>query len=107
MTKLFTISSEDKFYPGFTGMGAKVVQGHMSIGPASEAVHHSDVNLNTIKELLIEQNAIGSLVFVDVSAPGSYDNYASLTAYDMLGTGGYAATRTAGTLGVQFIAIGE
>ena len=93
--------------PGPHGLGAKVVQGHMTLGPRKEAVHHSDVGLNTIKALFIEQNDIGSYTVVSVVAAGTYDNYASLAVYNLEGTGGYPALRTAGTLGAAFLAIGE
>lgn len=107
MAKAITISSANKLLPGPMGLGAKVIQGHLSLGPASEAVHHSDVKLNTIKALYVEQNAIGSFVTVSVTTPGSFDNYASLTAYNLDGTGGYLAVRTAGTLNARFVAFGE
>ena len=94
--------------PGLSGMGAKVVQGHLSLPPTEEAIHHSDVHLNTIKALFIEQNTIGSFIVVDVVAPGTYDNYASLTSYNLQGTGGYLVERT-GTqsVNVRFAAFGE
>ena len=113
MTKVFDILSENRLLPGPEGMGAKVVQGHMKIEPASEAVHHSDVNLNTIKALFIEQPAIGSFVVVDVVARGTYDNYASLTAYyigSLAGTlvlGGYPQAKTSGAIDLAFMAFGE
>lgn len=107
MAKTFTINSENRMPPGLAGMGARVVQGHLSLGPVKEAVHHSDVNLNTIKALFIEQNTIGSFIVVSLVAPGTFDNYASLTSYNMQGTGGYLAERTAGTVNVRFAAFGE
>lgn len=107
MAKTFTISSANRLLPGPEGVGGKVVQGHLSLGPASEAVHHSDVRLNTIKALFIEQNAIGSYIVVTVSGPGTYDNYASLAAYNLDGTGGYLVARSAGTFAGRFMAIGE
>jgi len=107
MAKTFTISSTNRLPPGPAGMGAKVVQGHLSLGPAKEAIHHSDVELNTIKALFIEQHTIGSYTIVSLVEPGTYDNYASLTAYNLNGTGGYPAARTAGTINARFLAFGE
>lgn len=105
MAKSFTISSKNRMPPGPAGMGAKVVQGYLTLGPVSEAVHHSDVELNTIKALFIEQNNLGSFTVVDVVAAGTYDNYATLEAWNL--TGATPAVRTAGTLGARFIAFGE
>lgn len=107
MAKSFTISSSNRMPPGPHGLGAKVVQGYMALGPVSEAVHHSDIGLNTIKALFIEQNDIGSIALVGLIAAGTYDNYASLTVYNLEGTGGYPAVRTAGTIGARFMAFGE
>ena len=107
MTKNTTIVSKSKMRPGPSGMGAKVIQGHMTLVPTREAIQHSDVELNTINALFIEQNTPGSWTVVDVVAPGTYDNYASLTTYNLNGTGGYIAVRTAGTQNVHFMAVGE
>lgn len=113
MTKIFNLYSENRMLPGPEGMGAKLVQGHMKIEPASEAVHHSDVHLNTIKALFIEQPAIGSFVVVSLIAPGTYDNYASLTVYyigSLTGTmvlGGYPQAKTSGAIDLRFLAFGE
>jgi hypothetical protein len=107
MAKSFNIESINRLPPGPHGLGAKVVEGYMTLGPCKEAVHHSDLGLNTIKALFVENNDINSHTIVNVSAPGTYDNYASLTVYNLMGTGGYPAVRTAGTLGARFLAIGE
>lgn len=106
MAKTFANLSAGKLMPGPMGLGVKVVEGTLSLGPASEAVHHSDVKLNTIRALHIMQTTPGSFVTVDVVAAGSYDNYASLIAYNLDGTGGYLATRSAGTLNAHFVAFG-
>jgi len=104
MTKTFEIRSESKMESGPAGMGPAVVQGKMTLVPTREAVHCSDVKLNTIRCLLLEQNTNGSMVTVSLVGPGSYDNYASLKSYDGAGT---ARLRTAGTLTTNFLAVGE
>lgn len=107
MTKTFVIRAETKVRPGIAGMGAKLVHGEMTIVPTREAVHVSDVGFNSIKGLYIEQNTIGSHIIVSLVGPGSYDNYASLQSYNLNGTGGYPAIRTAGTLKANFVCFGE
>ncbi len=107
MAKSFNIESINRLPPSPQGMGAAVVEGYMILGPVSEAVHHSDLKLNTIKALFLENNDINSHALVNVSAPGTYDNYASLTVYNLMGTGGYPAVRTTGSIGVRFMALGE
>ena len=102
----FNIHSANRMPPGPSGMGAKVVEGHLSLCPAKEAVHHSDVELNTIKALFVASPSIGSMVTVDVVAAGTYDNYASLQLYNM-GTGGPPVIYTTGSLEAKFLAIGE
>lgn len=104
MTKTFDIRGQNKFQPGPAGLGQAVVQGKLTMVPTREAIHCSDVNLNSIKSVLIEQNTNGSLIFVSVIAPGSYDNYASLKSYDLAGTN---RLRAAGTLSANFFAIGN
>jgi len=106
MAKTFTITSKNRMVPGPSGMGAKVVSGNLSMGPASEAVHHSDVELNTINVLLVDQHTLGSYTAVRLFSPGTYDNYASLISYN-LGTGGPPIERSAGTLNARFLAMGE
>jgi len=87
------------------GTGAKFIIGSMSIAPASEAVHVDDVELQTIQALFIQQNPFGTLIGVSVNAPGSYDNYASLTAYTLSTAG--APTAIAGSHTIRFLAVGE
>lgn len=106
MTKTVVIRAKSKLIPGPSGMGAKLVHGEITIVPTREAVHVSDVELNSIKALFIEQSTIGSYVTVKLVGPGSYDNYASLQSYNLNGTGGYPAIRTAGTLKTNFMCLG-
>jgi len=87
------------------GVGPRVIQGRMTIAPASEAVHSGDVELRTIQALVVQSPSIGTAVFATVSAPGSYDNYASLTAYN-LATTGAPVVRT-GSATLTFVAVGE
>ncbi|MBW2560556.1 MAG: hypothetical protein JRE40_06830 [Deltaproteobacteria bacterium] len=100
----YTIDLKGKTVPPH-GVGARVVQGRMTIAPASEAVHSSDVELRTIQALMVQSPAIGTAVFVSVSAPGSYDNYASLTAYNLATAG--APVAAAGSHTLTFVAVGE
>ena len=106
MPKTFTIELKGKTELPH-GAGARFIKGTMSIGPASEAVRSRDVELRTIEALFVEQKYIGSHVLVRVSAPGTFDNYASLLSYN-LATAGAAALRTAGSVtGLRFLAVGE
>lgn len=119
MTKAFTITSKNRIISGPSGMGAKVVTGYMLMEPASEAVHPSDVELNTIKALLVEQNFPGTYVVVDLYAPGTvhrweegvgtyHPNFASLVAYNLVTDAGTAPVkRAAGSVGLRFAAFGE
>lgn len=103
MTKTTIIRSKNKMPPGITGMGAAVVQGNLTIVPTREAIHCTDVELNQIKAIFLEQATNGSMVTVSLIGPGSYDNYASLKSYDGAGTN---RLRAAGTLNINFLAIG-
>ena len=109
MTVTVTFESRDRFPPGPTGMGAVLVQGHLQIEPYSAALHAKDLHLNTIKALFLEQYTIGSFTIVNLVEPGSYDNYASLTSYDIFGTadGGYPQDKVSGVLNTHFLAFGE
>jgi len=106
MTVVVTFQSENRFLPGPSGMGAKLVQGHLQIEPYSVALHAKDLRLNTIKALFFENYTIGSVVITEISAPGTYDNYASLTTYN-LGTGEAPVAKAAGIFNAHFIAFGE
>lgn len=106
MTVEVTFQSENKFPPGPSGMGAKLVQGHLKIEPYSVALHAKDLHLKTIKSLIFEQYTIGSVTITNISAPGTYDNYASMTTYN-LGTGEAPVAKAAGVLNSHFIAFGE
>jgi len=109
MTIVVTFESENRFPPGPAGMGAKLVQGHIKIEPYSAAIHAGDLHLNTIKALFLEQYTVGSFTIVNLVAPGTYDNYASLTSYDIFGTGdgGYPQDKVSGYLNTHFLAFGE
>jgi hypothetical protein len=104
MTKTIVIRSRSKTQSGPAGMGFAVIRGNMTIVPAHETIHCSDVDLKSMKCVLIEQNTIGSRVVTSLVGPGSYDNYASLQVYDGAGTN---RLRTAGTLNVNFLIMGE
>jgi hypothetical protein len=106
MTKTIVIRAKSKITPGPAGMGAKLVHGEMTLVPTREAIHCSDLGVNSIKGLYIEQNAIGSIVTVSLIGPGSYDNYASLKTYQT-GASGTLVLNTVGTLKVNFLALGE
>lgn len=104
MTKTFDIRSRNKIESGPSGMGPAVIQGKLTLVPTREAIHCSDIDLNVIKFVSIEQNTNGSMVFVNLVAPGSYDNYASLKSYDLAGTN---RLRAAGTLSANFLIMGR
>lgn len=87
------------------GTGAKVIQGRMSMSPASEAVHVDDVELQTIQALFIQPQPFGTFIGVSVSTPGTYGNYASLVAYAISAVGTPAAI--AGSHTLTFLAVGE
>ncbi|GAI30280.1 unnamed protein product, partial [marine sediment metagenome] len=83
---------------------------------SSEAVHPDDVKLNTIKALVVVSPSIGSTVYVDVAAAGTFDewidsvgtahpNYASLQVFDV----GTAITPVEldGSFDAMFLAFGE
>lgn len=110
MAKTITISSKNRMIPGPSGMGAKVVQGHFSMLASDNALHHNDVELNTITALFIEQAGIGTtnpLILVDLVAPGTYNNLASLNAFNInVGGTPRPITGTAPLKG-RFIAFGE
>ncbi|GAH25141.1 unnamed protein product [marine sediment metagenome] len=111
----FNIHSANRMLPGPSGMGAKVVQGHLSLIQKTEAVHPDDVKLNTIKALFVASPSIGSMVTVRVFAAGTVDrwmdhgtahpNFASLQLFDM--SGSEAPVDLAGTLEAEFLAFGE
>jgi len=107
MTVTVTIQSENKLLPGPKGMGAKLVQGYVHIEQYSAALHAKDVHLNTIKAIFFEQYTLGSFIIVSLSAPGTYGNYASLTAYNLSGTGGYAIAQGSNAINAHFVAFGE
>lgn len=107
----FNIRSANRMPPGPSGMGAKVVQGHVSIRSYKEAVHPSDVKLNTIKALFVETGYVGTLATVRVVEPGTFGNYASLALFDMTGTQPVEITTGtddgATTIEAEFLAFGE
>lgn len=113
----FNIHSANRMPPGPSGMGAKVVEGHLSLCSAKEAVHPDDVKLNTIKALFVASPSIGSMVTVTVAAAGTFDrwlepvgtyhpNYASLQVFDMSGSEA-PVELTTGSLETKFLAYGE
>jgi len=96
------------------GVGMRVVAGEVQIKPTAEAIHAASLDMKTIHTIQLNSNFggtfnyAGSLVVAHaaVSEPGSYDNYASVVAYQFREGAGSIGTRT-GTYTLQFSAIGE
>lgn len=104
MAKTVTLKLKGRT-PVTHGRGPRVIEGLMSLAPASEALHAEDVELRSIDALFIEQTAIGSFIETKLVNPGSYGNYASFAMMN-LATGEVPAAR-AGSVSVRFLALGE
>jgi len=94
------------------GMGMRVVAGEVKIKPLLEAIHAKDLELKSIHALQVNANFGGTLCHAGsmlvaqaaVSEPGSFDNYASVAAYQQKAASQAAAS---GTFTLQFMALGE
>ena len=93
------------------GAGMRVVAGEVKIKPLTEAIHAKDLDLKSIHTIQLNANN-GTFSFAGtmlvahavVNEPGSYDNYASVSAY--LQKAGDQAAKS-GTFTLQFMALGE
>ena len=91
------------------GVGMRVVAGGAILKPTAEAIHAGDIDLKSIHAIqLSDVGTYGAgtalAAFAVIDTPGSYDNYASVVAAQIHGT--YQVV-PAGTLTLQFMAIGE
>lgn len=105
-----TLELKGKLQPP-NGVGPRVIAGVLVIGPISEPVRPKDLDLRTIHELhLIDR--VGSLTSVNVQAPGSFGNYASVTFRRLAYTSGKIGSVTitditSGSKTYRFTAVGE
>lgn len=93
------------------GVGPRVVAGVLIIGTVSEPVRPKNLDLRTIHELHLVNKA-GTLSYVNVVAPGSLGNYASVTfvriGYTTAKIGSVTLTDvTSGSRTFRFTAVGE
>ena len=93
------------------GIGMRVVAGEVKIKPLTEAIHAKDIGLKSIHAIQLNANDgtytyAGTMIVAQaaVNAPGSYDNFASVSVRQQ--KAGTASTKT-GTFTLQFMALGE
>ena len=94
------------------GVGMKVVAGEVQLKPLAEAIHAKDMGLKSIHALSLNAdwggtyNYAGSMILAQaaISAPGSVDNYASVSVWQQKKADQTAKT---GTFTLQFLAVGE
>lgn len=104
MAKSFTVALKGKTVKAY-GIGMRVVEGEVTIDFVREAIHAKDIDLKTIHSLFMSDYGIGTALFVNVGTPGTYDNWASVTAYNIATA--VAPVAVSGTHTVRFMAIGE
>lgn len=104
MAKTFNLKLKGRT-PVTHGKGPRIIEGLMSLAPASEAMHAKDVELRSIHAVFIEQRSAGSFIETNLVNPGSYGNYASFAVMNV-GTGADAVA-VAGSTTARFLAIGE
>ena len=93
------------------GVGMKVVAGSVEIEPLIEAIHAKDLGLKSIHAISLSANDgtytyAGTMAIAQaaINAPGSFDNFASVSV--RLQRSADQAART-GTVTLQFMAVGE
>jgi len=93
------------------GVGMRVVAGEVKIKPLAEAIHAKDLGLKSIHAIQLNANDgtytyAGTMIIAQaaVNAPGSFDNFASVSVRQQKKAGQSAKT---GTFTLQFMAVGE
>lgn len=101
------IQLEGRLVRPATGPGAKIIQGVVILGTASEALHASDMGLMKMHTVLVQPGGAGTFITCDLASPGSARNYASFTAYGLGVNAGTLNAVSAGSTTLYLAVIGE